>query len=133
MNKDCLRFGDRDAYFEITLIVEESDSSAKDDINVAIEIASDPFSGNNDLWILSNEFTNFCRELNALNDSLKGEALLHSASPDELNLRVFAANALGDMAIEATTGRPKMGTPQFWHSVTVGFSFEPQQLSEALS
>ncbi|HMS10619.1 MAG TPA: hypothetical protein PKE66_14125 [Pyrinomonadaceae bacterium] len=131
-NRDYLRFGDRDAYFKMTLIVEESNLNAKGDIYVAIDIASGQFSGKNDLWIRVKDFTSFCRELNDLNTSLNGEALLQSASPDELSLRVFAADSRGSITLEATTGYSKSGA-KFGHSVTVGFSVELQQLSEALS
>lgn len=131
-NKDCLRFGDRDAFFEMTLIVEESNSNSMGDIHVAIDISSGPFSGKNDVWILSIDFTKFVQELSELDVSLKGEAQLYSASPDELRLRVFAADSRGGIALEATTGYSKGGA-KFGHSVTVGFSVDPQQLFEVLS
>lgn len=69
-----------------------------------------------------------------LEHSLRGEARLVSMSPDELELRVFAASSRGHLAVHGTTGQLVQGENQVcWHSVSFGFEFELGQLSAAIA
>lgn len=123
-----LRFCGDNASLEITLL------QADEDPYLAVEVSSGGFSGRNDLHVFGPEFRAFCAALRSLEQSLRGEALLESMSPNELKLRFRCANGRGHIAIEGTTGYwVGFGESQFWHSVTFGFIVEPQQLTQAVA
>ncbi len=129
-----MRLENMESFFEMAVAIEEESVQSQRDAYVTISISSDGFTGHNDLWVIGQAFTDFCRSLLSLERSLKGEARLESISPDELSLRIYPANNRGTLAVEGSTGY-EVVTPDgsFWHSVSFGFTFEPQQLTNALS
>ena len=95
-------------------------------------MSSNGFSGQNDLWVLLESLSYFCRSLIALERTLKGEALLESISLGELNLQIFSIDPLGHMGVRGKTGFKVFNGPDlFPHSVTFGFEFDPSQLVKA--
>jgi hypothetical protein len=69
----------------------------------------------------------------ALDQTLRGEALLVSMSPRELDLRIASADLLGHMLISGSTGcRVRRSRRAYWHAVHFGFEFE-QQLAIAVA
>jgi len=119
----------------MAVAIEEDDSvQSRGDAYITIDVLSEGFAGQNDLWVLGQAFSEFCASLVSLESSLKGEAVLESISPNELKLRIFSANNRGLLAIEGNTGYEVQGQEgSFWHSVSFGFTFEPQQLTKALA
>ena len=123
-----------DSYVRLTLDEEDTSSYAKGDVNLGIDISSAGYSGGNGIWVVDSDFTRFCKDLQELDSSLRGEAILESVSPDELKLRIFAVNSRGGMAVEVSAGSwIETADEMFWHSVKVGFAFEPQQFSKVLA
>lgn len=134
MTAEFFRLRGHTSYLEITLGDEESLSYADGDVDLGIDISSNGFSGGNGVWIVGHDFTLFCKQLHQLDASLKGEAILQSASPDELNLRIFSVNSRGGMAVEVSIGRWfETRDDMFWHSIKAGFGFEPKQLAKVLT
>lgn len=124
----ALRFRGDNASLEIALL------EADDDPYLAIEVSSGGFSGRTDLHVLDSEWNSFCKALRLLEQSLRGEAVLESMSPNELRLRLHSANGRGHIAIEGSTGYwVGFGESEFWHSVAFGFIVEPQQLTQAIA
>ena len=130
----ALQFNGMGALFRMDAALEDDPIQSKGDAYLTIQVSSAGFTGRNDLWVCDNVFSEFCRSLVTLERSLKGECLIESVLPEELRLRVFAANSRGTLAIEGTTGYLRLdGDLKFWHSVSFGFAFEPQQLTKAIS
>jgi hypothetical protein len=123
------------SHFEMALVNEEDTSvHSGGDAYITLDVLSNGFAGRNDLCVLGQDFSAFCTSLISLERSLKGEALLDSISPNELKLRIYSANNRGIMAIEGNMGYEVQGRDgAFWHSVSFGFTFEPQQLTKALA
>ena len=128
-----IRFDNHNSYFELDLVTQENeDLPSKGDAYVTIKLGSNGFSGQNSLWVLSESLFYFCRSLIALEKIRKGEALLESISPGELNLQIFSIDSLGHMGVRGKTGFNVLnGTDLFPHSVTFGFEFDPSQLVKA--
>jgi len=128
-----IRFDNHNNYFELDLATQEKeDLPSKGDAYVTIKLSSNGFSGQNDLWVLSESLFYFCRSLIALEKTRKGEALVESISPGELNLQIFSIDSLGHMGVRGKTGfKVFNGTDLFPHSVTFGFEFDPSQLVKA--
>jgi hypothetical protein len=111
---------------------ENEDLPSKGDAYVTIKLSSNGFSGQNSLWVLSESLFYFCRSLIVLEKTRKGEALLESISPGELNLQIFSIDSLGHMGVRGKTGFNVLNsTDLFPHSVTFGFEFDPSQLVKA--
>jgi hypothetical protein len=130
-----MRFENSGSHFEMGVAIEEDESiQTRGDAYITLDVLSGGFAGRNDLWVLGRDFSAFCADLVALELSLKGEATLESISPNELKLRIFSANGRGLLAVEGNTGYAVQGQDGvFWHSVSFGFTFEPQQLTKALA
>ena len=131
-----LRFSSERASFEMAVTIEEDETlQSGGDAYVTVQVQSQGFVGHNDLWVVGAALASFAADLRALERSLQGEARLKSISPNELDLRVFAVDRRGHLAIEGSTGywTHDGGEQQFWHAVTFGFAFEPQQLMQAMA
>lgn len=129
-----LRFTSERASFEMGVTLEE-EGHFGGDAYVTVQVQSQGFVGHNDLWVVGAALASFAADLRVLERSLQGEARLQSISPNELDLRVFAVDRRGHLAIEGSTGywTHDGGEQQFWHAVTFGFAFEPQQLMQAMA
>ena len=130
-----LKFDNSGSYFEMSVAIADDPLVQNcGDAYITIDALSDGFKGHNDLWVLGEAFSAFCAALISLEHSLKGEATLASISPNELKLRIFSVNNRGHLAVEGSTGYWSQSQEgSFWHSVSFGFSFEPQQLTKAIS
>lgn len=126
-----LRISNGDDFLEMGFAIEEDHTlPSQGDAYITLSVQSAGFAGHNDLWAQSESISAFCRALIALNETLKGEAVLESISPDELVLKVFSFNSRGGLAVEGSTGYHIIGeSREFWHSVSFGFEFEQTQLS----
>lgn len=127
----ALRISNGDNFLEIGLAIEEDHTlPSHGDAYITLNVQSGGFAGHNDLWAQSESMSAFCRALIALNETIKGEAVLESISPGELVLKVFSFNSRGGIAVEGSTGYHIIGeNREFWHSVSFGFEFEQTQLS----
>ena len=70
------------------------------DVLVVVRARFYDFSGAVDAWVVNTEWAAFLTQLTALERTRVGEAVLESASPDELRLRIFALDRAGHMAAE---------------------------------
>lgn len=124
------RLGTDTSYLEIRIASENSG-----DVSLNVNISSAGFVASNGVWVDASDFTRFCQELKKLDATLKDEAILESMSPEEMNLRIFAANSRGGMALEVSLGRwiQSRDHEPFWHGAKVGFGFEPQQFAGVLT
>jgi len=107
-----LRWSDRMLRFSNGASMLEMEMRPSDDVSLAslngadvvVRIASHGYAGSNRLWVSVPELELFAQALAQLEGSLRGEAVLRSMSPDELDLRVFAASSLGHLAVQCSTG-----------------------------
>jgi hypothetical protein len=58
------------------------------------------FTGEVEAWILRANWTTFSNQLETLERTRRGEALLESISPGELRLRIQSIDALGHMGVD---------------------------------
>src|SRR5262245_1048363 len=129
-----LRFSDDTNFVELAVAIEEDAPQAVGDAYVTIRVQSAGFIGHNELWVCASCVRAFCSALAALDKTLRGEALLRSVSPRELDLRIASADSLGHMVISGSTGyHALLSHRSYWHAVQFGFEFEPQQLSIAVA
>jgi hypothetical protein len=78
------------------LLGEETEElPSKSDLYIGIKVSSNGCSGNNDQSVLGEEFRNICKALVRLNKKRKGEAVLSSFSPNELEIKVYSVSSLG--------------------------------------
>ena len=114
----------------IGLLDEETEElPSKGDLYLGIKVSSNGYSGNNDLWVLGEEFRKFCKALVMLNEKRKGEAVLSGISPNELEIKVYSASSLGHMAVSGCSGYVVLGeNHSFFHQVKFGFEFDPSVL-----
>jgi hypothetical protein len=113
-----LRFFDGANFVALAVAIEESTPQAFGDAYVTIQVQSAGFIGHNDLWICASDARAFCSALAALDQTLRGEALLVSMVPQELDLRIASADSLGHMLISGSTGyRVRQSRRAYWHAV----------------
>ena len=121
-----LRLTDGTSSLEVDLATWDGDGY----ITVAVE--SRGFSGRNDLHVAAGTFKLFCSSLLSLQRTLKGEARLTSAMPEELDIIVAPADGLGHIVVKGHTGyHVQMAHTAYWHAVHFGFQIEPSQLDTA--
>ena len=130
-----LRFSNGDNFFEMEVpLVEDVSVQSVNGAVVVLRVQSNGYSGKNQLWVHALELKSFANALVQLERTLRGEARLESMSPDELNLRVFAASSRGHLAVQGSTGHRVLGENQAsWHAVAFGFEFELAQLTAAIN
>lgn len=130
-----LRFAQGDSFLEMDVsVVEDASLHSVSGAVVVLRVRSSGYAGENDLWVHTEALRQFAICLVELERSLRGETRLTSMSPNELDLKVFAASSRGHLAVHGTTGRLIQGESQAsWHSVSFGFEFEPSQLSAAVA
>jgi hypothetical protein len=123
------------SFFEMDVAIKENNSlQSHGDAFVAVNLLSGGFGGQSKAWVSGPEFSAFRTALISLEKSLKGEATLESISPESLKFRIYPANNRGYLAIEGSTGHyVREEGKMFWHSISFGFAFEPQQLTNAIS
>jgi hypothetical protein len=127
-----LRVNAGENFFELGVAIEEDGSiQSYGDAYIALKVQSEGYCGHNDLWVSNGSLSAFCSGLVTLERTLKGETVLTSISPNELVLRIFAANSRGTLAVEGSIGYSVFVEKNtFWHSIS--FEFEPSQLSFAV-
>lgn len=130
-----LRFANAGNFFEMKVpLVEALSLHSVNGAVVVLNVSSNGYSARNDLWVHEPALRNFGTALTALERSLRGEAKLESISPNELNLRVFAASSRGHLALDGSTGQYVQGeNGRYWHSLSFGFEFELAQLTSAIA
>ncbi|OOG40588.1 hypothetical protein B0E51_08040 [Rhodanobacter sp. C05] len=123
------------SFFEMDVAIKQGQSAQNHgDAFVTVNLSSGGFGGQCGAWVSGPEFSAFRAALVSLERSLKGEAMLESISPGSLKFKIYPANNRGHLAIEGSTGHHVFEERKnFWHSVSFGFTFEPQQLTRAMS
>ena len=130
-----IQFAGQKQWLTIAALSIESDPALPSvgDVYVSVSVNSNGFVGSNDLWLDADALYRFYRELAALDKTLKGEVQLSSISPDELKICVRAVSSRGNVAVSGTTGYwIASENASFWHAISFGFEFEPNQISAAL-
>ena len=108
---------------------ETEELPSKSDLYIGIKVSSNGCSGNNDQSVLGEEFSNICKALVRLNKKRKGEAVLSSFSPNELEIKVYSVSSLGGMAVSGCSGHQvSVENHSFFHQVKFGFEFDPSVL-----
>lgn len=102
------------------------------DAYVTVVVESHGFKGHNDLYVLGDAFRAFCRGLVELQRSLKCEARLAAVMPEELEIILKPADALGHIRVSGRTGyHVQANHTADWHEVRFGFQIEPSALDSA--
>lgn len=129
-----IRFSNNKDILELGLAIQEEDNlPSQGDLYLTVAVRSNGYMGQNDLWVQYRSFRSFCAALADLERNRHGEAILESASPDELKIRVHSVDSCGHMAVEGLTGYDvQREHSRFRHTVQFGFEFEPSQLLENL-
>jgi len=118
---------------EIDVKIEEDEIPFKGDVYLSVQVESNGFICHNELWIFKEEFDSFVQALIELEEKRKGEAVLTSISPNELELKVHSVTNRGHIAIVGKTGlRVFDQEKSFQHSLEFGFQFDASQLLEVL-
>jgi len=108
-----LRFSNGDSFFEMEVpLIEDVSVQSVNGAVVVVRVHSNGYAGANDLWVHAPDLDAFASALVQLERSLRGEAHLTSMSPNELDLRVFAASSRGHLAIHGSTGQRVQGENQ---------------------
>ena len=125
-----MKIENADNFIELDIEIESEKSLPSfGDAYVSIIVSSHGFSGRNQVWVQREELKSFCTSLVKLEKYRKGEATLNSISPGELKLRIYSVDSQGHLAIEGSTGYVvSSDLNEHNHSVSFGFSIEPNQL-----
>ena len=125
--------GDQDAALEITVAEVEPPTphSTGGDVTVVVRVRYDDFAGAIDAWILRDMWSDFLDALRTLEARRQGEACLRSISPGELDIRIFATDRAGHMAVQGEIGTLHVGREA---SLRFGrIPFDPSLLPHLLS
>jgi hypothetical protein len=130
-----LRFENQPDFVEIDLAKQATgDLPSSSDARLTIRVSSSGFGGHHACWVQAQVLHAFCRALLDLERSRRGNAILRSLSPNELELVVRSADSCGHMLIEGSLGfRVQRAHTRAWHAVQFGFEFEPSQLLKAVA
>ena len=128
-------FQNRDNKVELAFNYDEDNQlPSHGDAHLTISINSNGFAGMNEVWVLAAVAQGFLDNLIALEKNRQGEAVLSSISPEELELKVYAMNERGHIAICGKTGYAVHSSEAvFNHSVEFGFELEPNQLEQVVA
>ena len=90
---------------QLEISIADVEPGGRDDIRfadvlVVVRAHFYDFSGAVDAWIVHSEWAAFLTQLTALERTRVGEAVLESASPGELRLRIFARDRAGHMGAD---------------------------------
>lgn len=135
MNRlNSLRFETGMNYVQLDAQVEDDASlQSFGDLLITLNVCSNGFAGNNEVWIQREEAEGFYRAMALLEESLQGQVTLTSMSPGELTLNVLSVSRRGHIAVSGSTGYiVRTENAEFSHSVAFGFEFELTQLTTAL-
>jgi hypothetical protein len=108
-----MQLGDADAEVGLVAMRETyADDKVGDDVWATVSFRNADFSGLVATVVGRDEWETFARQVNALERDRRGEAVLLSAYPDEVRLRLFASSTTGAMAVEGHLQRVgAAGTP----------------------
>ena len=119
----------KDNYVDINIIeFGEKNLPSKDDVHLAIKIKAYSFLGQNDIWVEGKNFCLFCSQLIDLEKNRKGEAVLKSISPNELELKIYIADEVGHFETKGKIGC--YHHLRHWNAVEFNFSLEPYFITE---
>jgi hypothetical protein len=105
------------------------------DIEFALNIASGGFSGQGATWIEVDQFTAFLAQLRELEGSRTGSAIVEGMSPEQFQLRLWAVDGLGHMAVAGRLTHHQFGgwRGPHLHAIEFGFEFDPTLLPSIVS
>jgi hypothetical protein len=128
------RLSNTTCFLELDLLQEEVISgNSYNSILFRIAAQSRGFCGQAETWVFAENLEKFCNSLIALNNTLKGEALLESEFQNEFSVKIASVNSRGYLGVSGTFGHHFFSeNSNYWHSVSFGFEFEPAQLQRAV-
>ena len=103
-------------------------------LRLSVAAVGHGFSGRtSSVWASQSDLENFVAALATLEAERKGEAVLVSQSPGELNFRLSSTDAAGHMRADITVSR-FFCTRRQWETATIsfGFDFDPSRLPPLL-
>jgi hypothetical protein len=86
--------------------VERVAEAPSPDLSVLVSVAVRwrDFAGRVQVWILREEWANFCQQLTRLEQERRGSATVESISPRELRLTIRSTDLAGHMAVDGEVG-----------------------------
>jgi len=122
-------FNNKEDCLEIS-IIGTGTAGISYDCNLEVTLKSKSFSGSTTTWIEGYDLKGFISELEALNTTLKGKAILGSASPDELHLEIKPIDNIGHFIFLIKIGRKTFIEGILCEaSVSNAFPLESQEVS----
>ena len=86
-------------FIDLRIAEEGSHSSDSSDWLVEVKVLIASSSGAGSSWVEADDFWTFSQAAKAVYESLKGEAVLRSASPEEFELRLVPASPRGTVQV----------------------------------
>lgn len=119
--------GSRYSFIQIVRICHESYDLSQ---SLAISTVQDEFRGGVNVWVDEGAFRRFIQELRECEKTRRGEANLHSMSPEEFSLRIFNTHTKGDFALTYSISQCNGNIPV---QLQGGFNLDPSLLLQILS
>ncbi len=128
-----LRLFDNACILEMQPLADD-DAPGDGHLRLAIRVRSDSFAGEARTRVDAHGLARFARALQALGRAAGGAAVLASIAPNELHLRMHAADGGGRVAVSGSIGAARyVEGVRLGHAVSFGFEFERSQLDAALA
>ena len=104
---------------------------------LGVELLQRGFSGSQpEVWVDELSLAAFIGQLEILDRTRSGDAVLSAMSPDEFGLRVRATDSAGHLTVRTSVARLRyMGSTPVWVSdtATIHFEIEPSELGRLLT
>lgn len=129
-----MKIGSDKEYVEIEELKRNSEG-ASCDVNVRVALSLQEFCGSYDgIWLELSEIERFISDLEVLDESRNGSAMVSSMSPKEFTLKIRSSDSLGHMEIEAQLHRHQYSGPKYWPIyLNGGFEAEPKIIRQLIS
>jgi len=126
-----MQLGSQSTHVVVTAEPETyADGDQETEVWVTIGVRVETFTASFASCVVRTDWDAFLDALRRLEDKRRGEAVLRSADPRELEFRVYASDSAGHMAIDGELRRLDVpGSPVFRFS---GISFDPGGLPDLL-
>ena len=99
---------------------------ADNDILLSVTVKVKGYSAADQAWVVASSFHQFLNELQKLDLTRKGRAVLEGASSDDLGLEFFSTDTAGHMAVKGHVGWDS--SERHLQQLRFGFDFEPDML-----
>lgn len=107
----------------------ESGTPADEDHLLLVSVRLGDYSARDEIWIDGAHYAEFLAQLEKLEQSRKGEAVLRSMSPEDLRICLKSISHPGAMSVEGFIGWSSGGSPV---KLSFAFAFDPGDLQTFL-